>query len=156
MTTAACDYVIYALHRAHNPRPTCLTTPCRKCAHTANRLSTRSNPAWCHRNVRSVSCRSKCRIASVKRRRKTSPCSSFTRLSLARAFIAPLDACTCLLTGFLQDDLDNIAEEASKREQAARAESTALGKQHTAHEKQAVDAQSRLNDIVRSLEMQNQ
>ena len=60
------------------------------------------------------------------------------------------------LTRFLQDDVQHLADEASKREQAAREESNALAKRHSAHEKQVVDAQSHLNDIVRSLEKQQQ
>ncbi|WFD36097.1 hypothetical protein MCUN1_002968 [Malassezia cuniculi] len=55
---------------------------------------------------------------------------------------------------FLQDDLEHLIDETAKREQAARDETEALSKKHSIHEKQAVDAQSRLNDIVRSLEQQ--
>lgn len=71
-------------------------------------------------------------------------------------FIAQLDACEYSLTRFLQDDVKNLVDEASKREKAVREENNALAKKHSAHEKQAIDAQSRLNDIVRSLEKQQQ
>lgn len=63
-------------------------------------------------------------------------------------------ACACLLTRFIQDDLNHIVDETKELEQAARNESEALSKKHSVHEKQASDAQSRLNDIARSLKLQ--
>lgn len=63
-------------------------------------------------------------------------------------------ACARLLTRFIQDNLAHIVDEIKELEQAARNETEVLSKKHSVHEKQAVDAQSRLNDIARSLELQ--